>query len=74
MSKQSILAKHLFFYSREPGFDLKSEAGRQAFLEQRCHILVKVTSNREEARELEKHMERSGAYRFVGLASSFLPC
>jgi hypothetical protein len=74
MSKQSILAKHLFFYSQGLGYDLKSEAGRQAFLEQRCHVLVKVTSTREEARKLEKQMERSGAYRFVGMTSSFLLC
>jgi hypothetical protein len=74
MSKQSILAKHLFFYSPATGFDLKTEAGRQAFLEQRCHILVKVTSTREEARELERDMEQSATYRFMGITNSFLSC
>ena len=70
MSKQSILAKHLFFFSPDTGFDLKTEAGRQAFLEQRCHVLVTVTLTREEAREMELLKERSGAYQFVGVTKA----
>lgn len=70
MSKQSILAKHLFFFSQDTGFDLKNEAGRQAFLEQRCHVVVTVTSTREEAREMELLKERSGAYQFVGVTKA----
>jgi hypothetical protein len=70
MSKQSILAKHLFFHSPTPGYDLKTESGRQSFLEQRCHVLVIVTSTREEAREMEKLKEQSGAYQFVGVTQA----
>ncbi|MFC6340098.1 hypothetical protein [Pseudomonas karstica] len=70
MSKQSILAKHLFFRSPVTGFDLKTEAGRQVFLEQRCHVLVTVTLTREEAREMERLKEQSGAYPFVGVTKT----
>jgi hypothetical protein len=69
MSKQSILAKHLFFFS-DTGFDLKTESGRQAFLEQQCHVFVTVTLTREEAREMELLKERSGAYQFVGVTKA----
>ena len=66
LSKQSILAKHLFFQTPVTGYDLKTEAGRQCFLEQRCHLLITVTLTRHEAREMEKLKEQSGAYQFVG--------
>lgn len=68
-SKQSILTKHLFFAKAE-GYDLKSEAGRRAFLEERCYILFRTTATREEARELERRKEVSGGFRFVGLTDS----
>ena len=67
LSKQSILAKHLYFHSPVTGYDLKTEAGRQAFLDQQCHLLVTVTLTREEAREMERLKEQSGAYQFVGV-------
>jgi hypothetical protein len=72
MSKQSILAKHLFFHSRVTGYDLKTEAGRHAFLEKQCHVLVTVilTLTREDAREMERLKEQRGAYQFVGVAKT----
>lgn len=51
---QSILAKHLVFQTPVNCYDLKTEAGRQSFLEQRYHLLVTVTLSRHEAREMEK--------------------
>jgi hypothetical protein len=65
MSKRSVLAKHLYFYSAE-GYDLKLEEERRRFLNERCYILFKVTSSRVEARELEKELEATGRFRFVG--------
>lgn len=65
-SSQSILAKHLFFAAEIDGYDLTSEAGRQAFLEQRCYILFRATTTREEARALERLKEASGAFPFAG--------
>lgn len=70
LSKQSILAKHLYFHPPVTGYDLKTEAGRQAFLEQQCHLLVTVTLTREEAREMERLKEQSGAYQFVGVTKT----
>ncbi|MCQ4330990.1 hypothetical protein [Stutzerimonas stutzeri] len=65
-SSQSILAKHLFFSGEIDGFDLTREAGRQAFLEQRCYILFCATATREEARAMERLKEASGAFAFTG--------
>lgn len=65
-SSQSILAKHLFFAGTIDGFDLKSEAGRQTFLEKRCYIRFVVTATRDEARSLEREKEASGAFPFAG--------
>ena len=70
MCEQSILAKHLFFHSPVTGYNLKTEAGRQYFLEQQCHVLVIVTSTREEAREMERLKEQSGVYQFVGITQA----
>lgn len=68
ISKQSILSKHLYFDTTiAKNYDLTTELGRQKFLENECHIIVKSTGTREEARELEKVLEKMGKYRYVGL-------
>lgn len=65
-SKQSILAKHLYFDSSlDECYDLKTEKGRQQFLIERCHILFSITCSREEARELERDLEKSSSFRYV---------
>lgn len=73
MSKQSILAKHLFFSVRWPGYDLQTEAGRQSFLEHRCHVVVTVTLTRKDARKIEIIKEQSGQYLFLGVTSARSP-
>jgi len=66
-SKQSILAKHLYFDSSiTQKYDLKTEYGRVGWLENECHIIIRYTNSRDEARELEKVQEASGVYRYVG--------
>ncbi len=66
-SKQSILAKHLYFDSSiTQSYDLRTEYGRVSWLENECHVIIQYTSSREEARELEKVKEKSGIYRYVG--------
>ncbi|MCY1397169.1 hypothetical protein D3C76_545980 [compost metagenome] len=65
-SKQSILAKHLFFFSPVDGYDLKTEVGRQEFLEDRCFVLFRVTETREEAKAIEQLKEADGGFSFVG--------
>lgn len=66
-SKQSILAKHLYFDSSiATDFDLTSEAGRKKFLIQCCHLIVSETETRELAREIERQKEANGEYRYVG--------
>ncbi|WP_166360202.1 hypothetical protein [Pseudomonas akapageensis] len=67
-SKQSILAKHLYFSSPVEGYDLKTETGRQAFLEECCYVLFRVTSTREEARAIERQREADGGFSYVGRA------
>jgi len=66
--KRSILGKHLY-YDEEiaPGYDLKTQAGRQAFLRENCTLRVLLTQTRAEARELEKQWEATGQFRYVGL-------
>jgi len=66
-SKQSILAKHLYF-DREltHDYDLSSEAGRRGFLEDCCEVRIRPTATREEARELEKQREATGLFRYTG--------
>lgn len=66
-SKQSILAKHLYFDSTlTTKYDLKSEIGRVSFLENECLVKCQYTSTKDEARELERIKEVSGNYRYVG--------
>ena len=66
-SKASILAKHLYFDEViAPGYDLKSETGRQQFLEDCCVIDVQLTASRDEARHIEADLEASGGFRYQG--------
>jgi len=66
-SKASIFAKHLFFDSSvAPGYDLKSEFGRRAFIKEQCRVLVVLTESKAQARALERERERSGQFRYVG--------
>ncbi|MER1969112.1 hypothetical protein [Castellaniella sp. GW247-6E4] len=64
-STRSILTKHLYFSTAE-GFDLKIEADRQRYLLENCYILFKTTKSREVARKMEKQLEATGKFRFVG--------
>lgn len=66
-SKESILAKHLYYDTTvTTDFDLTLEAGRTAFLEEKCHIIFQTTSSRAEARELERKKENGGCFRYIG--------
>ena len=65
-SKESILAKHLYYDAAvAPDYDLKSEAGRRAFLEERCHVRFEVCPNKTAARYHEEVRERQGHFRYV---------
>ncbi|MBN1461646.1 MAG: hypothetical protein JXA57_19110 [Armatimonadetes bacterium] len=67
LSKQSILAKHLYFdHEIGSGFDLQTEVGRQAFLEDRCDVSFQATATRAEARLIEIERETLGGYRYIG--------
>jgi hypothetical protein len=66
-SKQSILAKHLFFdKSLTQDYDLETEDGRSDFLKQETYLLITYTSDRDEARRIEKIAERSDIWRYKG--------
>ncbi|MBN1458715.1 MAG: hypothetical protein JXA57_04210 [Armatimonadetes bacterium] len=65
--KRSILGKHLYYDEAiAPGYDLKTQSGRQQFLLNNCTIDVRFTTSKEAARELERRLEASGDYRYVG--------
>lgn len=66
VSRQSILAKHLYF-DREitRDYDLTTETGRRGFLEDCCEVRIHPTATREEARELEKQREATGLFRYT---------
>lgn len=66
-SKGSILAKHLFFDRALAGneYDLTTEAERQKYLQDKCYIRFLVTATRDEARRLEKTLEKSGKFRYA---------
>jgi hypothetical protein len=65
-SKRSILAKHLYFdRSIAPDLNLRTEQGRQAFLEGRCTVRYQVLPTTEAARALEQAMEKAGDYRYL---------
>jgi len=66
-SKGSILAKHLYYdASLTTGYDLRTETGRRAFLEEVCYIVFQLTEDTNAAREEERRRERDGAFRYVG--------
>lgn len=67
-SKASILAKHLYFdrdLTETNDYDLTTEAGRNKYLADKCCIKFLVTKTRDEARELEKALEKSGEFRYA---------
>ena len=66
-SKQSIMTKHLYYDGAiAPDYDLKSEAGRCEFLEDRCVVTIEPTASRADAVILERQQEATGEYRYVG--------
>lgn len=67
VSKKSILAKHLYYDEAiAPEYDLKTEAGRRDFLMNSCVVFIQPTTSLLEARRMEKKLETSGAFRYVG--------
>lgn len=67
VSKKSILAKHLYFDRAlvdMARYNLKTREGRKSFLANECKIKFQYTKNREEARMLEKFLEKSGGFRY----------
>jgi hypothetical protein len=66
-SKQSILAKHLYYDGEITSeYDLTSEAGRTKFLCDCCYIKFKVASSNADAKKLERISELTGLFRYVG--------
>ncbi|WP_301836168.1 hypothetical protein [Pseudidiomarina terrestris] len=66
-SKQSILAKHLYFdRSLTEDYDLETEVGRQNFLAHQTYLLVTYTDTRDEALRLEKIAEAFDIWRYQG--------
>lgn len=66
-SKSSVLSMHLYFDSSiTEKYDLTTESGRVAFLENECYIQIQYTPTRIAARKLEQAKEASGIYRYVG--------
>ncbi len=66
-SKSSVLAKHLYYdRSLTADYDLKTQAGRRAFLMERCHILIERVPTLLFARDIERSRERTGSFRYVG--------
>ena len=66
MSKRSILSKHLYFDASIENYDLKAESGRREFLANDCHIILRTTGSRAEARELERALEKERRFKYVG--------
>lgn len=67
VSKQSILAKHLYFDDGiTTEYDLTNEVGRASYLENECFIKITYTATKEDARLIEKVAEASGVFRYVG--------
>ncbi len=66
-SKQSVLAKHLYFdFDIASQYDLTTEDGRQRFLREQCQVRFIITESRDEARSIERELERTGQYRYCG--------
>ncbi len=67
VSKLSVLAKHLYFDTEiAPEYNLTTEDGRQRFLREKCIVRFMVTPTRADARNLERELEATGAYRYCG--------
>ena len=66
-SKQSILAKHMYYdESITSEYDLKTEEGRRAFLDLECYILFEYTNTLDDARQFEALKERVVPWRYIG--------
>ena len=67
VSKGPILAKHLYFdRGITTRYNLKTQEGRAQFLEERCQLRYTLTTTDSAARRMEKRLEQSGKYRYVG--------
>lgn len=66
-SKQSILAKHLYFDKNiTKKYNLINEEERQQFLENECYIVITETSSKEDARTIEIQKEKEN-FRYIGI-------
>jgi len=66
-SKQSILAKHLYYdKSIAKDFDLTTEQGRQQFLCERCFIIFETMKSKDDAHKKEQLYESERKYRYYG--------
>src|SRR5262245_6793387 len=65
-SNGSILAKHLYFDKTIAfrDYDLRTEAGRRAFLECECRVRFVTTRDRQDARKLERALEATKIYLY----------
>jgi len=67
VSKASVLAKHLYFDETiAPDYQLRTESGRQRFLEEKCQVRWQIHEDRESAKRLEATLEKSCGYRYRG--------
>jgi hypothetical protein len=67
ISKQSILAKHLFFDNTlTTEYDLKTENGRHEFLKQETYLMITYTPDRDEAKRIEEIAESADLWRYKG--------
>lgn len=67
LAKGSILAKHLYFDEEiAPDYDLRTQLGRRQFLEKCCVVRFEPISSSTEAHRLEKELEASGQFRYIG--------
>jgi hypothetical protein len=67
VSKASILAKHLYFdRNLITECDLTTEEGRRRFLQDECKITYLSTCSREDARQMEGVLEKTGCFRYLG--------
>lgn len=65
-SKQSVLAKHLYYDTAiARDCDLTTEAGRRNFLNESCFVVIEYKAH-SVAKTLERERESSGKFRYVG--------
>lgn len=65
--RRSVLARHLSLDGTlAPEHDLTTDAGRQRFLVEECRIAFISTPSRQDARDLEMELERTGKFRYTG--------